>query len=465
MVVVVLVALAGVGYVWYRYNQIGREDLELDEAIANEPQNYLIVGSDTCDVVDENDPNAKAFLDGNDEPGGQRSDTMMIARVDPVAKSIDMVSFPRDLWVPIAGTGESERINTAYSAEAGPQRLIDTLREDFDITINHYVELDFKSFKGIVDAVDGIPMQFQTPMRDRHSGFYVDTAGCATLDGDQALAFSRARYLEYMDARLKWVPDPSADLGRINRQQVFMRRLIDRAATATSGFDLKTMNDLLSSTADNLKVDSGLDLGEMVKLARHFREFRGDQLRSHTLPVYPYETNGGAAVLKLDATLADPVFDVFRGVTPGDAVETPAVKLAIENGSGVSGQAGQAQLAFESIGFDVEGTTTATTTRETTVVRFAPGSEGAAQVVADHLSPDALLQEDRTLTGEQVIVVTGKDFEAVTDNGQPVTTSGSGTTSRNTSTSIPRSSRPPSRSASCPRALRLVDGRSRQPLT
>src|SRR4029077_11443630 len=140
------------------------------------------------------------------------------------------VSFPRDLWVSIAGTGSNERINTAYSVNDGPQRLIDTLRQDFGITINHYVELDFKSFKGIVDAVGGVPMSFQTPMRDRNSGLYVDTAGCTTLDGDQALAFARSRHLEYMDSKLKWVSDPSADLGRINRQQVFLQHVIDQAA-------------------------------------------------------------------------------------------------------------------------------------------------------------------------------------------------------------------------------------------
>ncbi len=83
LVAVILVAVVGVGYVWYRYNQIGREDLNLDEAVANEPQNYLIVGSDSRDVVDATDPDAKAFLGGNAEPAGKRSDTIMIARVDP----------------------------------------------------------------------------------------------------------------------------------------------------------------------------------------------------------------------------------------------------------------------------------------------------------------------------------------------------------------------------------------------
>jgi LCP family protein required for cell wall assembly len=439
LVLVILVAVAGVGYVWYRYNQIGREDLSLDPAVANEPQNFLIVGSDTRDVVDESDPDAKAFLGGDAEPAGKRSDTIMIARVDPTTNAVDLISFPRDLWVTIAGTGSHERINTAYSAQDGPQRLIDTIRDEFGITINHYVEIDFRSFKGVVDAIGGVPLSFQTPMRDRSSGFYVDTAGCSVLDGEQALAFARSRHLEYMDARLRWVSDPSADLGRINRQQVFMRRVIDQASTQTKGFDLRTMNSLLSSTTDNLKVDSGLDLGQMIKLARKFRDFHGDQLRTHTLPVYPDETAGGAAVLKLDDTLAQPILDVFRGGDPGDEPSVPDVRLAIENGSGVSGQAGQAQAAFESIGFEVEGTSTATTTQRSTVVRYAPGNEDAARAVAEHVSPAAQLQEDATLAPDEVLVVTGQDFEAVTDKGARVATSGSSSSSHSTtSSSIPR---------------------------
>jgi LCP family protein required for cell wall assembly len=433
LVVVILVAVVGAGYVWYRYNQIEHADLDLDEANSS-AQNFLIVGSDTRDVVDEDDPDADAFLDG-DEPGGQRSDTIMIARVDPSANTVDLVSFPRDLWVPIAGTGTNERINTAYAAADGAQRLIDTIRQDFGITINHYVEIDFKSFKGIVDAVDGIPMSFQTPMRDRHSGFYVDTAGCSALGGEQALAFARSRHLEYMDGRMRWVPDLSFDLGRINRQQVFMRSVIDRAAEQSKGFDIKTMNDLLSSTTDHLKVDTGLDLGQMVKLARHFRDFTGDQLRTHTLPVYASETAGGASIVRLDTVAARPIFDVFRGLSSGDAVAPPQVRLAIENGSGVAGQAGDAQAAFETIGFDVERTATSSTLREVTEVRHAPGSEVVAGRVAEHLAPSARLQVDSTLAADQLVVVTGRDFQAVTQNGEPVSTAGTNGTS---TSSIPR---------------------------
>ena len=434
LVVVIVVVLAGVGYVWYRYNQIGREDVALDRSLAEEPQNFLIVGSDTRDVVGETDADATAFFGGDEEQGGKRSDTIMIARVDAEEHTFDLVSFPRDLWLPIADTGSSERINTAYAADDGPQRLIDTIRDNFDIEINHYIEIDFKSFRGIVDAIDGVPMSFQTPMRDRHSGLHVETPGCSVLEGDQALALARSRHLEYKDDRSRWISDESADLGRINRQQVFMRHVIDRVASQTQGFDLKTMNDLLSSTADNLKVDTGLDLGQMVRLANQFREFSGDQLRSHTLPVYADVTDGGAAVLRLDETAATPIFAVFRGEAAGDAVPVPDVRLAIQNGSGVSGQAGQAQVAFESIGFDVESTSTATTLREATTVRYAPGSDVVAREVADHLSPGAQLQEDGTLAPDQLIIVTGKDFEAVTQDGEPISTTGS---MLSTSTSIP----------------------------
>jgi hypothetical protein len=231
------------------------------------------------------------------------------------------------------------------------------------------------------------------------------------------------------------VPDLSFDLGRINRQQVFMRNVIDRAAERSKDFDIRTMNDLLSSTTDHLKVDSGLDLGQMLKLARHFREFTGDQLRTHTLPVYASETAGGASIVRLDTAAAQPIFDVFRGIAPVDAVAPLSVRLAIENGSGVAGQAGDAQVAFETIGFDVERTATSSALLDVTVVRHAPGSEVVAGQVAEHLAPTARLQEDPSLDTDELVVVTGKDFEAVTQNGQPVSTSGTNGTS---TSSIPR---------------------------
>lgn len=424
-VVVVVALLAGVavvGYVWWRFSQIQREDLAVADAGDREPKNYLIVGSDSREVIDERAPDAAAFIGDHGEGGGKRSDTIMIVRVDPIAGTIDMLSFPRDLWLPIAGTDSRERINTAYGYEDGPQRLIDTIHQNFGIEINHYIEVDFRSFKGVVEAVGGVPIYFDRPMRDTSSGLYVETPGCVKLDGEQALAFARARHLQYRDARGRWLDDPTGDLGRISRQQVFMRRLVDRAAAATGGFDLQTMNSLLSSIAPNLKVDKGLQISKLLNLSKQFKQFSGDQLRTHTLPVEPFTTAGGASVLRLDEVAAEPILDIFRG---GTAPSTNAASLVVENGSGVSGQAAQAAKALQALGFTVTSTGDASTRLSHTTVRYAPGAQVAATQIARLLANGAALREDPSLPPGQVVVVTGSDFKIPTTIVTTATTTGS----------------------------------------
>ena len=443
---VVLLVAAVVGYGWYRYNQIGREDLALADS-GGDVENFLIVGSDTRAVVDQSDPNVKAF--GHEE-SGQRSDTIMIARVDPDAKTVDLISFPRDLWVPISPTGESGRINTAYnstdSSESGAQRLIDTIKADFGIDINHYVEIDFASFKGVIDAVGGLPMYFSTAVRDQSTGFYQYELGCQTLDGEAALALSRSRHLQY-DTKRGWVDDPSSDLGRIARQQFVLREMVDRAGAKFGGFDLKAINDVISSTSDKLKVDSQLGLGDMTSLARAFNGFKGDQIVSHTLPVYDYTTNGGARVLKLDDALAAPVLDEFRtppedGGTPGTTAPVKAVSLSVSNGSGAKNQATDVSERLSGLGYQAVVGADTTRTQARTIVRYAPGMKADADQVARQLAAGAELQEDSSLAKAtmKVVLVTGTDFTGVNDQlADPSTTS---TIASATSSSTPSTVQP-----------------------
>src|SRR6476646_6452051 len=201
-----LLAASAVGYVYWATGRFARANLQLDSAGSNEPRNYLIIGSDSRDNVDPNDPNAGAFL-GPGEPAGKRSDTILLVRIDPVAGTVNMLSFPRDLWIPIADTGQNDRINSAYGR--GRQVLVDTIRKDFGVEINNYIEVDFSGFKGLVQNVGGVPMYFDTPMRDDNTGLDVEQSGCVTLDADQALAFVRSRHLEFKDGRGRWESDPT----------------------------------------------------------------------------------------------------------------------------------------------------------------------------------------------------------------------------------------------------------------
>src|SRR5207302_9881453 len=91
---------------------------------------------------------------------GQRSDTMMILHIDTSEKKAAILSIPRDLNVQIAGTTRHDRVNAAFEDPAGhgADRLVQTIHDSLGITINHYMEVDFVGFKGIVDTVGGVNM-------------------------------------------------------------------------------------------------------------------------------------------------------------------------------------------------------------------------------------------------------------------------------------------------------------------
>ena len=84
----------------------------------------------------------------------------MIMRVDPAASRVAVLSFPRDLYVTIAGSGNRARINSAYRRD-DPQRLIDTIYENFGVGIDHFIQVDFCTFKTLVDAVGGVTVPFE----------------------------------------------------------------------------------------------------------------------------------------------------------------------------------------------------------------------------------------------------------------------------------------------------------------
>ena len=111
-------------------------------------ENFLLLGSDSRSFV-QNETQKDAFGDAGKEPGA-RSDTLMIVHVEPSAERTLVVSFPRDLWVSIPGHGMA-KINAAFNY--GPQTVIDMLKADFDIDIQHYLDVNFESFRGIVDAI------------------------------------------------------------------------------------------------------------------------------------------------------------------------------------------------------------------------------------------------------------------------------------------------------------------------
>ena len=210
----------------------------------------------------------------------------------------------------------------------------------------------------MVNAIGGVPMYFSTRMRDNNSGLDIEKSGCITLNGDQALSFARSRHLEYYDKQLgEWKSDGTADLGRITRQQIFIRKVIGRAESKATGLNLLATNNLVHSVIKNLKVDSSFSFTDMLGLLSDYRAFNADNLVTYELPVTPFVTSGGADVLNLETAQAQPTLEVFRGTSSSPTKFKPSqVTLSVENGGGVNGEAAASATKLERYGFTISAT-------------------------------------------------------------------------------------------------------------
>ncbi|MBA3302614.1 MAG: LCP family protein, partial [Acidimicrobiia bacterium] len=350
-----LLGASGLVYLYQRFGDLPR--IEFEEGVLEaqpeqpgEPQNFLLVGSD--DRADLEDPER---FGTKEETGEAKSDTIMVVRVDPAAKTAAMLSFPRDLWVDVAGTGRRARINTAFDpgGEEGARRLIETIKLNFDIPVHHYAQVDFEGFRRVVDAVGGIKLYLPHPVRDRgcdengcrnFSGLDISETGCLELDGDQSLSYVRSRNFEEL-IEGDWEADLRSDLGRIDRQQDFIRRALRKALTEDLLNPLR-LNALVGVAIDTVVVDEGLGVDDIVELGERFRSFSSTALQQATLAdvVERVIQPGGEDTLEIvDTTAAETIFSVFRDpeAAAGGELAPSAVSVKVVNGSVRAGEAGR----------------------------------------------------------------------------------------------------------------------------
>jgi len=292
-----------------------------------ESKNFLLTGSDNGSCVDPNSPFAGAF--GDRTSFGERSDTIMIIRVNPKDNQAAFLSFPRDLWVKIAGSTRSNRINSAFERK-NPNVLADTIYQNFGITIDHYVNIDFCAFKEIVDAVGGVKVPFLFETRDKKTGLHVPAPGCFEFSGDHALAYVRSRsgYSYFDPAKNAWVVDGTSDLGRISRQQDFIRRAMQRALDKGSASP-KVANELLNAALKNVITDDRLTPITMLQLAQAMRK-----ISTSGIPTYTVEGSGemigdqAVLVPRIQNDTMREILALFQGkasfATPGSAANAPS---------------------------------------------------------------------------------------------------------------------------------------------
>ena len=217
--------------------------------------------------------------------------------------------------MPISPSGRESKINSALNGPGGASDLIQTIKRNFGVSVDHYVQIDFRAFKQIVEVLGGVPAYFINPVRDANTGLLVEETGCTVLGRDQALAYARARHLEYQQPDGTWETDPRGDLGRIPRQQQFAKLLIHKAL----GNGIRNPGKALgvaNSVIDVVKIDQQLSVQQLVDVGSQFRTFSSDQLKTYPLPTSDYTTESGA-YQKVEWDDARQYLRVFQGLETG----------------------------------------------------------------------------------------------------------------------------------------------------
>lgn len=271
-----------VGLVYGKMNYSAVDSVKGASCRDNGVINILLIGNDSRE---------------NGEDG--RSDAMILLSVSSRTKTIQMTSLLRDMYVDIPGH-DGNRLNAAY-AFGGPELLMETIKLNLGIEVNRYVLVNFEAFANLVDAVGGVDLELTNDEVQYVNGYlveynmltgkpegtdYLDTtlSGMIHLNGPQALAYSRNRYI-------------GTDFGRTERQRKVLSGVIQNLPRAVLKNPMKLMDGLLPNLTTNLTK------GECYLLSLQAGKLLSYDLVQGSVPVegsYQNATIRGMAVLQVD---------------------------------------------------------------------------------------------------------------------------------------------------------------------
>ena len=282
-----------------------------------------------------------------------RTDTMMVASLDPVARRAVILSIPRDLWVFIPGYGEG-RINTAHfygelNGGQGPALAKATVEANLGIPIDYYVRLDFEGFKEIVDTLGGVTIDVEAPIRDDmfpdddygYRTIYIP-AGRQEMDGEMLLQYVRTRHR-------------GNDFERVKRQQQALRALAQRVLDLNL---LPRLPELISTVFDTISTD--IQPLEILALANLGNQIGLDGLEMKAIDeslATPFVTLDGAQILLPDkAGIEAMLQELFAPSTSLASLENKGqeVRIVVRNGTTQVGLAEEVADLLYRRGYDVQ---------------------------------------------------------------------------------------------------------------
>lgn len=348
------------------------------------------------------------------------SDTLIVARIDPKQRKVELLSIMRDSRVNIPGHGMF-KINAAYSM-GGVELALKTVRQLTGLPITKYLTVDFSGFSTIVNAMGGVwvnvPEEIDgIPAGSSHTKWQIENRiihkGYQKLNGAQALTFVRARH-----------QFANQDYTRVADQQLFLRALMKQGLSASNVFSAPKIIDAVASN-----MSTNMSLTELANLVLQFKGMKDKDFETATAPSTPQYIGGISYVVidtaKFDAMLArmdkgQPLELTTQTATGGSTTTTsaPAVKpaditLTIRNGAGVSGLAKIAATYFTSKGFHVVTTGNANQyVYGQTLIVYGKSTEAKAGPVADALGYGKVIPSAGMYSfSTDILLVIGKDWK------------------------------------------------------
>ncbi|MHA7139596.1 LCP family protein [Rossellomorea arthrocnemi] len=201
-----------------------------------------------------------------------RTDSLMVATLNPKDQSVKLLSIPRDTLVEIGDTYEEDKINHAY-ASGGKEATIESVENLLGIPIDYYVTVGFDSFKDIIDEVGGVnvdvPFDFYEKSDEDNQKIYF-TEGLMKLDGEEALAYARMRK-----------QDPRGDYGRNDRQKQILEATLDKLLSPST---VTKLDDIAQHIGNN--VQTNMKVSQALAIQTKYPDFDPSKIEKLSLEGY-----------------------------------------------------------------------------------------------------------------------------------------------------------------------------------
>jgi len=376
------------------------------------PMNILVMGSDTR--IGQNGEGGSASVYSS-----AQSDVVMLVHLSGDRKRALVMSIPRDTWVHIPSCkGKNKtwpemdgKFNEAFTL-GGPACTIKLFKQVTGIPIDHFVVIDFNGVKQVIDAVGGVKLCLNKAMQDPKSHLDLP-AGPQTVGGEQGLAFLRVRHN---------IGDPTGDIGRLNRQHLFLGAMIKQVQAAATLTNPVRLVKLLESSTKAITTDAGL--GDLFKLKSLAESVAGIQPSKVTFLTIPWLDRGDGENVLVNQDKFNPIRDAINNDTPwpvaasattagGRPLKTSpsAISVRVVNASGTPGLGATVTAALRAQGYTVVSTTTASAKSAATVVHYAAARDESGRTLTASVKGAKSVVDPSLSTTLELVV--GANYAAV----------------------------------------------------